>query len=270
MVMATDIQVATLTEYDGDGFLGVSVDAVGGAESGLPPAELQHPLGLISRSRDPDVDGEGTPTLGAGVLRLTEGAADHCIALGDPRATPKLPRLEKGGVALYADTGAAVLPFTLLSGLDGSWQLYVPYGSSPATAMTIAVSVTDAGAESIQIVHGAGMRITMAAGGKNSIVLVNKAGDAYVEINDDGVTFNGNAQLVGGLAVGVPSPAGPPPPAPVARAAEIVARETAQDIFNAAVMALLNAPGPVIGAPGAIPVVPPLASTVTATKLSTT
>ena len=153
MVMATDIQVATLTEYDADGFPGVSVDAIGDADAGLPTAELHHPLGLIARPRDPDVDGEGTPTLGATVLRLTEGAADHGIALGDPRATPKLPRLEKGGVALYADTGAAVLPFLLLSGVDGSAQLYVPYGS-PATAATLAFDVSTAGAESIQIVHG--------------------------------------------------------------------------------------------------------------------
>lgn len=265
MVMATDIQVATLTEYDADGFPGVSVDAIGGAAAGLPSAELHHPLGLIARPRDPDVDGEGTPTMGATVLRLTEGAADHGIALGDPRATPKLPRLEKGGVALYADTGAAVLPFALLSGATGSFQLYVPYGS-PATAATIAVDVSAEGAESIQIVHGSGMRITMTAGGLNSIVVTNKAGDAYVEVNDNGITLNGNLQATGALAVGV----GTPPPLPVARAAEIVAREAAQDAFNIAVAALLNAPGPVTGAPGAVPVVPPLASTVTAAHLSTT
>ncbi len=265
MVMATDIQVATLTEYDGDGFLGVSVDAVGGAESGLPPAELQHPLGLISRSRDPDVDGEGTPTLGAGVLRLTEGAADHCIALGDPRATPKLPRLEKGGVALYADTGAAVLPFLLLSGVDGSAQLYVPYGS-PATAATLAFDVSTAGAESIQIVHGSGMRITMTAGGLNSIVITNRAGDAYVEVNDNGITLNGNLQATGALAVGV----GVPPPLAVARAPELVAWATAVNVALTQVAALLNTPGPVTGAPGAVTVVPPLAATVTATHLSTT
>lgn len=266
MVMATDIQVATLTEYDADGFPGVSVDAIGDAAAGLPPAELHHPLGLIARPRDPDVDGEGTPTIGATVLRLTEGAADHGIALGDPRATPKLPRLEKGGVCLYADTGAAALPFALLSGLDGSFQLYVPYGSAPATAATIAVDVSTTGAESIQIVHGSGMRITMTAGGLNSVVVTNAAGDAYVEVNDNGITLNGNLQATGALAVGV----GTPPPLPVARAAEIVAREAAQDAFNVAVAALLNAPGPVTGAPGAVPVVPPLASTVTAVHLSTT
>lgn len=268
--MTPDIQVATLTEYDADGFPGVSVDAIGDAESGIPPAELHHPLGIIARPRDPDVDDEGAVTLGATVLRLTDGAADHAIALGDPRATPKLPRLEKGGVALYADTGAAVLPFTLMSGIDGSWQLYIPYGSSPATAMTIAATVTDAGTESIQIVHGAGMRITMTAGGKNSIVLVNRTGDAYVEINDDGVTFNGNAQLVGGLAVGVPSPAGPPPPVAVARAPELQAWATAVQVALVQVAALLNAAGPVMGAPGAVTVPAPLASTVAATKLSTT
>jgi hypothetical protein len=114
------------------------------------------------------------------------------------------------------------------------------------------------------------MAIRMVAGGANGVTISNKAGDAYVSVDDNGVTLNGNSQLIGGLAVGVPSPPGPPPPMPVARAAEIVARETAQDAFNLAVMTILNTPGPVTGAPGAVPVVPPLASTVTAEHLSTT
>ena len=260
MVMATDIQVATLTEYDADGFPGVSVDAIGDADAGLPTAELHHPLGLIARPRDPDVDGEGTPTLGATVLRLTEGAADHGIALGDPRATPKLPRLEKGGVALYADTGAAVLPFLLLSGVDGSAQLYVPYGS-PATAATLAFDVSTAGAESIQIVHGSGMRITMTAGGLNSVVVTNRAGDAYVEVNDNGITLNGNLQATGALAVGV----GVPPPMPVARAAELVAWAAGVGVELAQIAAYVNAL-----APGTVTSAAPLAATVTAQHLSTT
>ncbi len=106
----------------------------------------------------------------------------------------------------------------------------------------------------------------MTAGGLNSIVVTNRAGDAYVEVNDNGITLNGNLQATGALAVGV----GLPPPLAVARAPELVAWATAVNVALTQVAALLNTPGPVIGAPGAVTVVPPLASTVTATHLSTT
>lgn len=49
---------------------------------------------------------------------------------------------------------------------------------------------------------------------------------------------------------------------PVALAPAIQARASSQDAFNAAVMAILNKPGPVTGAAGAVPVVAALASTV--------
>lgn len=267
MAIKTDLAIAQVSDYDADGFPSLGADFFGQEDAGVAPGEQLHPLGILSRPRDPELDGTGQPSKGATILRLVEGNEEHSIALGDPRAVPKLPANDKGGTVVYADTGEAALPFIRLSGTDGTIQLYVPYGG---TAMTIALDVSTPGQESIQLVHGDGMAIRMVAGGSNAITISNKGGDAYVSVDDAGITLNGNAQFIGGLAVGVPSPPGPPPPMPVARAAEIVAREAAQDAFNIAVAALLNTPGPVNGAPGTAPVVPPLASTVTATKLSTT
>lgn len=268
MAIEIDLAVAMVSEYDADGFPGVGADFFG-PNPGVAPGEQHHPLGVLARPRDPDVDSQGQPTLGATMLRMVEGNEEHALALGDPRATPKLPRNDKGGTVLYADTGAAVLPFARLSGADGTFQIYVPYGS-PATAMTIALDVSTAGAESVQIVHGSGMRITMTAGGTNAVVVTNKAGDAYMAIDDAGITLNGNLQAIGGLAVGVPSPPGPPPPMPVARALELTTWATLVNVTLTQVAALLNAAGPVIGAPGAVTVPAPLASTVTAVHLSTT
>ena len=262
MALEVDLAISQVSDYDADGFPGAGCDWFGQDKAGVSPGEQLHPLGLLSRPRDPVVDDTGQPTMGATIMRLVEGNEEHAIALGDPRAVPKLPANDKGGTIVYADTGEAALPFIRLSGTDGTIQLYVPYGN---TAMTIALDVSTPGAESIQIVHGAGMAIRMVAGGTNATTISNKAGDAYVNVDDLGITLNGNLQAIGGLAVGVPSPPGPPPPMAVARAAEIVAREASQDAFNIAVAAYVNAL-----VPGTVPPVPPLAPTVTAVHLSTT
>jgi hypothetical protein len=89
--------------------------------------------------------------------------------------------------------------------------IYVPYAFSngaPTKAHAIVVDGT-AGNESIAIVHGDGMAITMMHGGKNSVVVKNKAGDAYVEVNDDGIVANGNLVVNGGATIGSPTAAIP-------------------------------------------------------------
>ena len=214
-LISLELAVAVLSEYDADGFIGLAIDAYAAPGKGLPSYETMHPLGLISRPRDPAVDADGVPTLGATTLRMISGNEEHSLAFGDPRATPKLPRLKKGGVALYADTGKTTIPFLLLDGNTGGAQLYIPYGS-PATASTIAIDVSTVGAESIQIVHGAGMGFTMTAGGKNDSILHNKAGDAFLNVNDDGVTINGNTQLIGAVQLGAQATPLDPPPVAVA------------------------------------------------------
>ena len=266
MTIAIDLALAQVTAYDADGFSQIGADYFGEAQAGVPAGEQLHPLGVLSRPRDPEVDNQGQPSKGATVMRLVEGSQEHSIALGDPRAIPKLPQLDKGGTILYADTGASALPFVLLNGTNGTFQVYVPYGN---TAATIAIDVSTQGQESIQIVHGSGMAIRMVAGGANGVTISNKAGDAYVSVDDNGVTLNGNSQLIGGLAVGVPSPPGPPPPMPVARAAEIVAWAANVQAALTAITTGLATPGPLTG-PIVVPPVTPLASTVTAEHLSTT
>lgn len=266
MPMEVDLAMTQVTAYDPDGYPVQGADFYGETQAGVPAGEQLHPLGILSRARDPEVDNTGQPSKGATMMRLIEGSQEHSLALSDPRAVPKLPQNDKGGTILYADTGAAALPFVRLSGTDGTFQVYVPYGN---TAATIAIDVSTQGQESIQIVHGSGMAIRMVAGGANAVTISNKAGDAYVSVDDNGVTLNGNGQLIGGLAVGVPSPPGPPPPMPVARAAELVTWAASVQAALTAITTGLSTPGPLTG-PIAVPPVAPLASTVTAEHLSTT
>lgn len=125
---------------------------------------------------------------------------------------------------------------------------YVPYQFSngvPAKAHVIVMDPTT-GNESISIVHADGMAITMMHGGKNSVVIKNKAGNAYVEVNDDGVTVNGNTVINGGATIGSPTGA-----VPVALATTLAAYLTQLEADIAAGITAVGAGGAANGATGA-------------------
>ena len=185
-----DLGVSCLSEYDPDGFLGFQVDVYGEQQSGAPPFEAHYPTGIVSRHRDPDTGSDGLPTLGGNILYAWEGNTGYAFPMADPRAIGRLPRIKKGGTCVYADTGASGKPsFIAFDGDNGSQQTYVGYGSK---AHSFSLLTTPGGAEAVALVHGEGMALTMAAGGKRSAILKNAAGDSYVELNDDGFTCNGN------------------------------------------------------------------------------
>lgn len=194
-----DIAEATATSIDDDGFLVVQSDPLGDDAIGSPDVEVHHPLGLLARPRDPDDGGS------ANVLTAREGNRTHAWICGDPRVTGLLPPLEVGGLALYASPvpGRARPTCTVVYGSTGTWQTLVPYGSA-AHALTLDVATV--GQETIRLDHGAGMGLTLTAGAKFSSVLRNRHGDAYVEVNDDGVSLNGNVQIVGAVVLGTQTP----------------------------------------------------------------
>lgn len=194
-----DIAEATATSIDDDGFLVVQSDPLGDDAIGSPDVEVHHPLGLLARPRDPDDGGS------ANVLTAREGNRTHAWICGDPRVTGLLPPLETGGLALYASPvpGRSRPTCTVVYGSTGTWQTLVPYGSA-AHALTLDVATE--GQESIRLDHGAGMGLTLTAGGKFSSVLRNRHGDAYVEVNDDGVSMNGNVQIIGAVVLGTQTP----------------------------------------------------------------
>jgi len=194
-----DLAEATATSIDADGFLVVQADPLGDDAIGSPDVEVHHPLGLLARPRDPDDGGS------ANVLTAREGNRTHAWICGDPRVTGLLPPLETGGLVLYASPvpGRARPTCTVVYGSTGTWQTLVPYGSA-AHALTLDVATE--GQESIRLDHGAGMGLTLTSGGKFSAVLRNRHGDAYVEVNDDGVSLNGNVQIIGAVVLGTQTP----------------------------------------------------------------
>jgi hypothetical protein len=137
------------------------------------------------------------------------------IALRDLRLNAFYPNPKEGTIADVGYAGAFDANEPTFDGdkpKSSVRTIYVPYafdGSGvPTKAHAITVDATS-GNVSISIIHGEGMAITMMAGGKNSVVIKNKAGNAYVEVNDDGITANGNTVVNGGAVLGTPLGAQP-------------------------------------------------------------
>ena len=211
--MKWDLGIATFSEYDPDGFIGVQADLYGEDKAGSPPFEGHSPFGFISRPLDPTLDAAGEPTgQSCSILYAWEGSRGHAWLLGDSRITPTLPQLPKGSGCLYGATSGNKASFYLVTGSTtggASHIAYAPYSfdssGNPGKAHSFQLLVDAAGNESVQLIHGNGMAITMTAGGANSVVIKNASGSVYVEINDSGLVFNGNAVLNGSLAAGNPA-----------------------------------------------------------------
>jgi hypothetical protein len=137
-----DFGVATYSEYDADGFLGVQIDVYGEERSGCTPLEVHAPFGFASRPLDPAEGG-----LGCQALWAWEGSHGHVWLAGDPRITARLPRLTKGGSIHYCAAGA----YAVFDGERGTYTVHVPDGASitlecGGTKLTIAAGGVSVGA----------------------------------------------------------------------------------------------------------------------------
>lgn len=198
-----EISAAAHSDFDDDGFLTIQIVPNGGKDGSAIPCEAHFTLGIISRPHDPDVDGNGSPTLGANVLFAHEGNRGHAWLLSDPRCTGRLPAVTKGSFCAYSfatPTSKAPTMIHMDASKNGTLQVYVPHGD---TASTLAFDVSTAGSENIQLRHGLGMGLLIGAGGGNPVVLNNKAGDATVVLNDDGISVGAKTiTLQGGVNLG--------------------------------------------------------------------
>lgn len=223
-----------------DGVRGYQPDYYGEGQSGGEPCESVMPYGLIGRPRDPDVSADGTqPIKGAGLMYFRDGARGGAYPTADPRDLAKIPPEKKGSAGQYCAAGG----FHLLDGDNGSWQLHVPYEDAEgATAMAIAVDVSDPAAATIQLAHGAGMNVVL-DGADKSVKIFSANGSNWLKITNDAVEVAGNLKLTGAIIAG-----NVVAPKPVALAPEIA-------VWAAAVVAACAA------APGGPITIPPLPPT---------
>lgn len=185
------------TGLDEDGFPVAQFDAQG-ADPRVSPVELHHPFGFASRPRDPEVDNDGQVLEGkaCNMWFATEGNTMHAMLGFDPRFVTTFPKLEKGGSMMYCAPGS----FVNMDGDDGTHTTYVPVPGDKAHIITTGVDGNKK--PFIGIEHANGMAVTML---ENSLVIKNKDGSAYVEVNDSGVTINGNTVINGGATIGSPA-----------------------------------------------------------------
>ena len=122
-----DLGVATLSQKDADGFIGVQVDVYGEQQSSAPPFEVFMPPGLYCRPRDPATGPDGLPTLGANVLYAWEGNNGFAFPMHDPRVVAKLPNtIAQGDTVLYCDRDDGQVSIMRLAASDGAFIAYVP------------------------------------------------------------------------------------------------------------------------------------------------
>jgi hypothetical protein len=116
--------------------------------------------------------------------------------------------------------------------------IYAPALKSDGTVDKAHAMVFDpeASNQSVSLVHALGMALLMTA--DKDVIIKNAAGDAYLQVGDDGVTLNGNVTLNGGVVCGDTVAA-----QPVALAPPIVTWAASVNATLTAIAALLNAPG---------------------------
>jgi hypothetical protein len=150
--MRLEYGTALYTERQDSGFIGIQPDRLGKGSSG-PALEVALPFGLLARPLDPDLDPNGTVTVGANVLVLSDGDEGFTLPTGDPRFATALPDVDKGGAGLYATVQAGTelrVAYLLFAG-DGSFTLKVPYAGGKAHVFTV-----DLGAGVMRLAHGEG------------------------------------------------------------------------------------------------------------------
>lgn len=160
------IGIATFSEIDGDGFVGVQVDGYGEEKSGLPPFELHHPYGFASRPLDPDADGTG-----CAALYGIEGNRGFAWLAHDPRQATVLPALRKGESIQYGPKGQFIRCHE-----DGSISLCTFHeGDSEAHTIFAKLDVNNGflletpwgflrfGPNGLQVQHSSGAKLSLGA-----------------------------------------------------------------------------------------------------------
>jgi len=220
------------------GFIGVQVDGMGEGAT-MPVVQLHHPYGFLSVPKAVEADGDGCDALFA-----YEGGIGHALlALGDSRHTTLLPQVKGGGSIQYGINDAKKPTFALIDGESGTYQVYVP--TKGGSACTFSIDVSEQDKEAIRLLHAMGMGLTL-DGDTKTLTLNNRTGSASIILDDDGIVLSGNVKVPGGMTMGG---AGAVPLA----LATLTATELAKLVTSVGqIAAILNAPGPVSGAPGAV------------------
>jgi hypothetical protein len=125
--------ISVFSERTTEGKLELVPDWYGEANGGGFPLESIHPYGFRSRPRDPDVDPNGQPTVGCGLLYTEDGGEGQALPVQDPRDFASLEDEQKGGAQVYAITSAGRVSRVFLNGSTGALTVEVNAAGGTST-----------------------------------------------------------------------------------------------------------------------------------------
>ncbi len=151
-------------------------------------------LGVVARPKAPTSAGYTE------VIAAKTGDGLQPIAARDLRLNKRVNPVE-GEVDVVHYNGGFLSMKDSSSGTGTTAVLYAPRLSSDAPVEAHAL-ILDPGTEggSVSLVHALGMALLMTP--QRAVIIKNKDGDAYIEINDGGIVINGNTQVNGSMVVG--------------------------------------------------------------------
>lgn len=147
-------------------------------------------LGWFGRPLPPDANGAAD----ALCARVEDGLIP--FAMRDPRLSVKTNAKDgELGIAHY-DGGFVSLKRNATS--DGTdVTIYAPKADG-SKASVISIDTTTANSN-VTIMHDSGVSVQLAG---SKILLMNRLGNAYIEVNDTGIVINGNVNVNGSMVVG--------------------------------------------------------------------
>lgn len=185
------LNIAGIAGLDGDG------DDQG---EGNDQADLFGPLGEIGRPKPPSTDGSHAEKVS---VKLHNDDDDTVFGFRDLRLNKLFPNPKEASIG-RVHYGGGFWVFEESSANSGDqkasvFTLYIPYQFSGGTPAKAHAFVFDPVQGTVALVQGDGVALTL---GPTGAVLKNKAGDAYLELNDNGVVLNGNVKVNGAVSLG--------------------------------------------------------------------
>lgn len=198
-------------------------------------------IGIVARPRAPSADGH------AEVISARTGDGLQPIAGRDLRLNSRVNPAD-GEIDLVSYGGGFL---SLADNADGKGTTAVLFAPALKTDGTVdkahAVTLdTSAANLSLSLVHALGMALLLTK--EKSVILKNAAGDAYLQIDDSGITLNGNVKLNGGIVAGSIVSA-----QPLLQSVDMMAWVAQANGVFAALAAAAGSPLPPTTAPSAVP-----------------
>jgi hypothetical protein len=147
-------------------------------------------LGVITRPLPPDENGAAE----AICVRTEDGLLP--VGWRDPRLSAQTNgKLGEAILTGYYGGFVSLKPNATNDGCD--FTAYAPKADG-SKASAISIDTTTANSN-VTIMHDSGVMIQLAG---SKVVIANRLGNAYIEINDTGIVINGNVQVNGSMVVG--------------------------------------------------------------------